>query len=242
MLVAYSRRTIIVSATAILGIAGASGQYGRPEWSPKLESSRAEDYVPTGLLDRATEPPDLSIDKPYSTNTMPVQLFDEDCRIPVYPWAINSESALSHVLVSRDLNLEPNRVLVQRLTYSTEKFADSSFERISRDAIDIFGTMMLAKPEPHESDMPSAQKRRFQLAGLSGWNKALHIERRGVQICIVRAGASAGPPWEFVDQWVELAFADKDISGAVAFEGSEWHLSYGPFDFHPSAYESPACS
>lgn len=204
--------------------------------------SRAVEFIPSGMLDRSTVAPVWKDEEDYSTATVPASEFDDSCVMKVYPRASNSESVLSMVYVSDDLNALPNQVLVQQLRYGTEALAEANFDRVAREALDIFGLMMLTQSYAADGFAQESSVRKYGLVASNGASKAMHIELRGALIFLVRAAQVDDPPWDFIDQWVETAASMNLEAAEEITKDHVWRPVYGPIDFHPSVFEAPACT
>jgi hypothetical protein len=194
------------------------------------------------MLDRSVVAPEWKDEQDYSTATVPVSTFDDSCEMQVYPRTENSESSLSMVFVSDDLDVLPNQVLIQQIRYESETIAQANFNRVAREALDIFGLMMLTQPFAADGFDQETSIRKYGLVANNGASKAMHIELRGDLIFLVRAARFDDPPWDFIDQWVETAASVTLDEGTEITKDRVWRPIYGPIDFHPSVYEAPACT
>lgn len=243
-----NRRRLVQNGMVVTGgVLGASilDHVARPESLATGQSIHPSgdpwSFVPEGMLKPATEPADWTIRKDYPTETVEAEEPPENCVIKVFPTAENSRFAYSFVLRPEVLSSAVNQLLVQHLTYANDNAASEGYPGIEQDARDIFATMLNVPVEDLSTDNGGESRARYHFISPNGYCHALYIERRGAKVLVARATQPNSLPWPFLRDVVGDLFeiplgADPAIVG-----GTRWHLSYGPIDFHPSAYQPPVC-
>lgn len=226
-------------ATSVAKVVGNSR---RPAMAKSVRTSNnAKSYLPEGMLDRFTKAPVYESWVTHSTGQLPVMTLPEDCTMKVYPRSSRTTTAMSTVILAEDLSSSPNQYLVQKLTYDTPHVATVDLHRITQDAVDILAGSLIVQPRMAETDMPTGDRRRFEYFDHNGFTYALQVERRVATIVILRVGRFGDPHWEMVESVENWAFqTDFTVEPVMPVE-SGWRVGYGPFDFHPSAYEAPDC-
>ena len=197
--------------------------------------------LPAGMLEPATTAPVYETFVTHSTLQAPVTTLSEDCELTVYPWARRTLSAVSVLLRRVDLDADTNEALVQKLVYANATLATSEFTFMCQEVVDVLAGMLLRQPQYAESDDPDGMLRRFEYLESNNFNFALQIQLVGAEIHVVRVGGFGSPHWGVIDDraaWLK----ETDLDSLQRLEEQDgWLVSYGPFDFHPDAYQAPDC-
>jgi hypothetical protein len=140
-----------------------------------------------------------------------------------------------------DLNANPNEVLVQKVVYRDAALAASEFTFMSQEVVDVLAGMLIRQPQFAHSDDPDGMMRRFEYRESNNFNYALLVQLVGAEIHVVRVGGFGDPHWDVIEQratWLEAT----DLDSLQRLEEHDgWLVSYGPFDFHPDAWQAPDC-
>jgi hypothetical protein len=232
-----SRRGFVVGGILVPAIFRAPLSAQTPVATPGSPTS----MLPAGMLEPAATAPVYETFVTHSTLQAPAATLSEDCELTVYPWARRTLSAVSVLLRAVDLNANPNEVLVQKMVYRDAALATSEFTFMSQEVVDVLAGMLIRQPQYAESDDPDGMTRRFEYLESNNFNFALQIQQVGAEIHVVRVGGFGDPRWDVIDEratWLK----DTDLDSLQRLEENNgWLVSYGPFDFHPDAWQAPDC-
>lgn len=239
-----NRRSFMVSAFVTLSLPNAVAYARHANQAPQIS-------VDPALLEPASEPATLEVERDYSTEIAEPPPPTEYCDLKLFPDVPASTAAFSGVLQHNDLNSAPNMVLVQEFRYGSATEAANDYIHVLGEVQGLAAhKYYLPGPEAltpvHSTENQSLVVHTTE----NGANFALLTHLENDRVLVLRAGTKESDPTEalqtllsaILESGMTTPEAGENATTNSDWEVESWRWNYGPIDIHPARYESPICN